>query len=71
MSENFNKLQIGRPSKPNIRIILHDIMDCCVPIVRLSDSEIERGTNVNDSNHNRRESHKIDHNYSLLTLPVR
>lgn len=65
MSENFKKVQIGRTSKPNIRIILSDIMDCYVPIVRLSESEIEKATNVNNNNHNRCYS---DHKYSL---PVR
>lgn len=68
------KFQICPPSQLNIQIILIDIMDCNLPVVRLSDSEMERTTNVNDDNHNRRNllaSHQIDHNYSLLSLPVR
>lgn len=78
MPENFNNYQICRPTQRNIRIILYDIMDCYVPLVRMSSSEIERTTNVkddadNDNNHNRRNllsSHQIDHNYSLPVVQV-
>lgn len=78
MPENFNNYQICRPTKRNIRIILYDIMDCYVPLVRMTSSETERTTNVkddadNDNNHNRRNllsSHQIDHNYSLPVVQV-
>lgn len=87
MPNCFNELKNYSPSKPAIRIVLSDIMDCFVRLKRLSSSEIERATNVQDNGDNNRNrnhinqqqqhhrqnlfaSHRIDHSYSLLPLPV-
>lgn len=83
MLENFNEFQNYPPSKPSIRIVVSDIMDCFVRLYRLGSSDIERATNVEDNHNlshinqqqqqNRQNvlsSHQIDHNYSLLSLPV-